>query len=110
MRQRETPGAAKKAPLVLAYGAWALSTGLPFKGLPPCIGKGLLKKLSREFLVVTVPEHFTSKRCFHCGADCGSHRKVAERDRRKHSNERLELRCHEKLQRAETHSKILGPR
>ena len=57
--------------IVLAYGAWALAGSAPGKGLPPCIAKGLLKKLNREFLVVAVPEHFTSKKCFKCGGSCG---------------------------------------
>eukprot|EP00966_Prymnesium_polylepis_P142943 3299888-Prymnesium_polylepis.2 len=84
-------------PLVLAYGAWALSTAAPAKGMPPCIGKGLLKKLSRVFVVVTVPEHFTSKRCFHCKSECGNHAYLAERDRRVGSDERLERRLSERL-------------
>ena len=68
--------------IVLAYGAsWALTGSAPGKGLPPCIGKGLLKKLNHEFLVVAVPEHFTSKKCFKCGGSCGNHAYLAERDR-----------------------------
>ena len=74
----------------------------PCKGLPPCIGKGLLKKLSREFLVVAVPEHFTSKKCFKCGGSCGNHAYLAERDRRVQSDERLEQRLAERLERCET--------
>ena len=100
MRQR---GNDQKLPLVLAYGAWALSGARPAgKGLPPCVGKGLLRKLARRFLVVAVPEHFTSKRCFHCGGECGNHPYLADRDRRASCDERLEERRRERLERAET--------
>ena len=91
-------------PLVIAYGAWALkAAGSALRnGLPPCIGKGLLKKLSREFVVVAVPEHFTSKRCFRCGGECVNHSYLSERDRRAQSDERIEKRLQERLQCAET--------
>lgn len=99
IRQMRQPGGGQ---IVLAYGAWALAGMAPGKGLPPCIGKGLLKKLSREFLVVAVPEHFTSKKCFKCGGSCGNHAYLAERDRRVQSDERLEQRLAERLERCET--------
>ena len=36
-------------PLVLAYGSWGLSSNTTsFKGLPPCIGKGLMKTLAKH--------------------------------------------------------------
>lgn len=61
-------------PLVLAYGSWGLSAGKTnFKGLPPCIGKGLMKTLAKSFAVVITPEHYTSKTCFKCNGLCGAH-------------------------------------
>jgi hypothetical protein len=92
----------KKRPFVIAYGAKGASNGLVVKGIAPCINTGLLKKLSREFLIVTVPEHYTSKRCGHCKGECGNHAYLAERDRRAQSDERLECRCHQKLELADT--------
>ena len=88
--------------LVLAYGGWAVSATTHTKGIPPCMGKGLLKKLSRHFLVIVVPEHYTSQRCFHCGGKCGNHEYLAERDRRAQSDERLELQLKKRLERCET--------
>ena len=41
------------------------------KGLPPCIGKGLMKKLALQFVVVPTPEHCTSKTCNRCLGSCG---------------------------------------
>ena len=106
MRQ---PGEAGRQ-VVLAYGAWALSTARPSKGMPPCIGKGRLKQLSRQFVMVTVPEHYTSKRCFHCNSECGNHAYLAERDRRVQSDARLEQRLGERLERAETASQRAAAR
>ena len=61
-------------PLVLAYGSWGLSASKTnFKGLPPCIGKGLMKTLAKSFAVVITPEHYTSKTCFKCNGLCGAH-------------------------------------
>ena len=102
MGRLQQRGSGVDSKVVIAYGAWALSSGRPGKGLPPCIGKGLLRKLSGEFVVVAVPEHFTSQRCFHCGGECGNHAYLAERDRRAQSDERLEARLAGWLERAET--------
>jgi hypothetical protein len=99
VRQRED---GSNRPLVIAYGAKGMSNGLVVGGIPPCINTGLRKKLSREFLTVPVPEHYTSKRCFHCGGECGNHAHLAERDRRIQSDERLEARLSERLARADT--------
>ena len=56
--------------LVLAYGSWGLVAGRSStacnRGNPPCIGVGLMRKLSRRFLVVPTPEAYTSKTCCHC--------------------------------------------
>lgn len=63
--------------LVLAYGAWGLVAGRPGmacnKGNPPVIGAGFMKRLSRDFLIVPTPEHYTSKTCVKCGGLCGAH-------------------------------------
>lgn len=61
--------------LVLAYGSWGLVAGRPRsagnKGLPPCIGVGLMRKLGKRFLVSPTPEQFTSKTCCRCLHPCG---------------------------------------
>jgi len=72
--------------LVLSYGAWGMQAGVAGspvnKGLPPAIGVGLLRHLARFFVVVVVPEHFTSKTCYHCGChECGNHPTIAEQHR-----------------------------
>lgn len=100
MQQRED-GSSNK-PLVIAYGAKGMSNGLVVKGIGPCINTGLAKKLSREFLMVFVPEHYTSQRCFHCKGKCENHKSLAERDRRIQSDERLERRFEQRLRLATT--------
>lgn len=61
--------------LVLAYGSWGLIAGRAGKtanrGLPPCIGVGLMRKLGKRFLVSPTPEQFTSKTCCKCLHPCG---------------------------------------
>ena len=61
-------------PFVIAYGSWANVAGRPGaacnRGLPPCIGIGLRKKLSKHFCVVTTPERMTSKTCSLCQSKC----------------------------------------
>ena len=51
--------------LVIAYGGWGTSAGRPGqacnKRSPPCMGVGLLRKLSMHFLCVVVPEHHTTR-------------------------------------------------
>ena len=68
-------------PLVLAYGAWGLVAGNdPCKrGNPPCIGVGLMRKLSKRFVVVPTPEHCTSKTCFRCLGACAPWKEVEEK-------------------------------
>ena len=62
-------------PLVLAYGSWGMIAGRPGaacnKGNPSCIGVGLMRKLSKRFLVAPTPEAYTSKTCSRCFGDCG---------------------------------------
>ncbi len=81
--------------LVLAYGSWGLvagrARGVGNKGLPPCIGVGLMRKLAKRFVVSPTPEQFTSKTCCRCLHPCGpwaeveaKMRPVLERRRRKH--------------------------
>ena len=62
-------------PLVLAYGSWGMVAGKPGavcnRGNPPCIGVGLMRKLSKRFLVSPTPEAYTSKTCSRCFGVCG---------------------------------------
>ena len=62
-------------PLVLSYGSWGMIAGRPGaacnKGNPSCIGVGLMRKLSKRFLVSPTPEAYTSKTCSRCFGDCG---------------------------------------
>ena len=92
--------------VVLAYGAWGMQAGVAGspvnKGLPPCLGVGLLRHLARFFVVVIVPEHHTSKTCFHCGChECGNHDKIAEQRRPKRDARALKKRD-EQLARIES--------
>lgn len=61
--------------LVLAYGSWGLVAGRTGaacnRGNPPCIGVGLMRKLSRRFVVSPTPEAYTSKTCCRCLGPCG---------------------------------------
>ena len=41
------------------------------RGNPPCIGVGLMRKLSRRFVVSPTPEAYTSKTCCGCLGPCG---------------------------------------
>lgn len=62
-------------PLLLAYGSWGSIAGRAGaacnKKLPPCIGVGLMRKLSKHFVVVPTPEAYTSKTCCRCFGPCG---------------------------------------
>jgi hypothetical protein len=62
--------------LVLAYGSWGAESGRASscikRGNPPTIGGGLMKKLSKRFVVSLTPEHFTSKTCCKCLGMCGA--------------------------------------
>ena len=57
--------------LALAYGSWAkCSTKVPMKGIAPCIGIVLRRRLPKEFVVVAVPEHYTSQTYSKCFGRC----------------------------------------
>ena len=62
--------------LVLAYGSWGAETGKTAtcvkRGNPPTIGVGLMKKLSKRFIVSLTPEHYTSQTCCKCLGVCGA--------------------------------------
>lgn len=62
-------------PIVLAYGSWGMLAGRAGaacnRGNPPCIGVGLMRKLSRRFVVSPTPEAYTSKTCCRCLGPCG---------------------------------------
>ena len=62
-------------PMVLAYGSWGMVAGRAGaacnRGNPPCIGVGLMRKLSRRFVVAPTPEAYTSKTCCRCLGPCG---------------------------------------
>jgi len=51
-------------PLVLAYGSW--TKRISPRGVAPCIGIGLRRKLSKHFAVAITPEHYTSQTCALC--------------------------------------------
>ena len=76
-RRLDAIGERDTRPLVLAYRSWGRIAGRPTlacnRGNPPCIGVGLMRKLSRRFLVAPTPEHHTSKTCAACGGTCGAH-------------------------------------
>ena len=61
-------------PIVLAYGSWGMIAGRAGaacnRGNPPCIGVGLMRKLSRRFVVSPTPEAYTSKTCCRCLGAC----------------------------------------
>jgi hypothetical protein len=61
-------------PIAIAWGAGSRGNpGMPaLKGRPSCPGVGLAKRMSKRFLVLVTPEHYTSKTCSLCGDSCGS--------------------------------------
>ena len=75
---------------ILAYGSWAQasSTFTP-KGIAPCIGIGLRRRLAKEFVVVDTPEHYTSKTCSRCHCECGPFVELEEM-RRKNKKEKAQ--------------------
>jgi hypothetical protein len=71
--------------LVLCYGSWGAVAGphVANKGLPPCIGKGLMHKLSRHFVVAITPEAYTSQTCCRCHGPAGPFEEVERCFRKK---------------------------
>lgn len=69
-RLRELHDPKDKRTMVLAYGSWGAETGMASanvkRGNPPTIGVGLMKKLSKRFVVSLTPEHYTSQTCCKC--------------------------------------------
>jgi hypothetical protein len=69
-------------PILLAYSSRGAVAGRPEmvnnKGKPSCIGVGLMKKLSKQFLVTITPEHGTSKTGCRCFGSCDSWKEVGE--------------------------------
>jgi len=53
------------------------------KGNPPCIGAGLMHKLSQNFVVVPTPEAYTSKACCKCLGPCAPWKEIEEKMERK---------------------------
>ena len=57
--------------MVIAWGGWGKSAGRPGqacnKGSAPALGVGLLEKVAQHFLVIVVPEGYSTKTCYHCG-------------------------------------------
>ena len=71
--------------LVLAYGSWAnVSSTFNPKGIAPCKGIGLRRRLSKEFIVADTPEHYTSKTCHRCLSECGPFYELDNQRRQKH--------------------------
>ena len=83
---------------------WMARTTTEARAAAATAASGAVRRARRAALctAVAVPEHFTSKRCFRCGGECVNHSYLSERDRRAHSDERIEKRLQERLQRAET--------
>ena len=67
--------------LVLAYGAWGATDGSSCikRGNPPTIGVGLMRKLSKRFVVSLTPEHGTSQTCCKCLGRCAPWTAVEEK-------------------------------
>ena len=62
--------------LVVAWGAWGATAGRPGavcnRGLPPCIGAGLVKEVAKHCVVALTNERNTSKTCPKCYACAGA--------------------------------------
>ena len=73
--------------LVLAYGQWGAETGATpaciKRGNPPTIGVGLMRKLSKRFVVSPTPEHWTSQTCCRCLGKCGPWEEVEDKMKKK---------------------------
>ena len=91
-------GMRTKETMVLAYGSavTAISKLKP-KGVAPCINMGLRRRLSKHFVVVDTPEHYTSQTCSVCHCQCGPFTELEEQRRRelklKREQETVGCRC-----------------
>ena len=70
------------------------------------MGMGLCKKLSKHFIVLHTPEHYTSKTCSACGALCGPCKEV-DMERRK---ERIASAQTDDEQKKASHFSVRGLR
>lgn len=66
--------------MVILYGNWSRTTQMA--GLPPTLGKGLLKKISKRYTTLLIDEYNTSKLCSRCHAEL-KHAPIAEKKRAK---------------------------
>jgi hypothetical protein len=107
------PGKTGKT-IVVACGAWGKIAGRPGgvgnKGRAPTIGVGLAQRIAKEdgIVVAWTPEHYTTKTCFECGAQCERATQAEERRRadtrfRRHAKEIRGLKrctgCHRHVNR-----------
>ena len=90
-------GMRTKETMVLAYGSavTAISKLRP-NGVAPCINMGLRRRLSKHFVVVDTPEHYTSQTCSVCHCQCGPFTELEERRRQelKLKREQGTVGCH----------------
>ena len=93
--------------MILAYGSWvnASATFNP-KGIAPCIGIGLRRRLAKEFIVVDTPEHYTSQTCCKCFQKCGPFKELEEARRK----ERMLLATDEKEKKKASRLHVRGIR
>ena len=93
--------------MILAYGSWvnASATFNP-KGIAPCIGIGLRRRLAKEFIVVDTPEHYTSQTCCKCFQKCGPFKELEEARRK----ERMLLATDEKERKKASRLHVRGIR
>ena len=76
-------GMRTKETMVLAYGsAVSAISKLRPKGVAPCINMGLRHRLSKHFVVVDTPEHYTSQICSVCHCQCGPFTELEEQRRK----------------------------
>jgi len=89
--------------LVIAWGGWGKSAGRPGqacnKGSAPAMGVGLLNAVAEHFLVVVVPEGYSTKTCYHCGGKASRCVEVEEA-RRAQRDERANARLAKTLSAA----------
>lgn len=78
--------------VILMMGDWSKTFRMHFRGLAPSPGVGLRRRLAQDFLVVNVPEAYTSQRCSQCGSELEApRRRVPKSKRRKPLEEQKEV-------------------